>query len=183
MPDHSFLSHSCFCKYVFLFCFAFIEKKFSKHFTRWRWFFCRCCCNWSRFRSKSSASDLEVFRVFRCYRSDADANRTDAPFIARAWVQTLSRCSHSWCRDFESNRHKSKETLAGVKNSILFWICANEPLSLTWKDALAYSVNCFCSNFINSTANLKCQLDVSRIMFPVLKIYCRFLELPTVANI
>ena len=137
-------------------------------------FFC-WCCNWSRFRSKSSASDLEVFRVFRCYRSDADANRTDAPFIARAWVQTLSRCSHSWCRDFESNRHKSKETLAGVKNSILFWICANEPLSLTWKDALAYSVNCFCSNFINSTANLKCQLDISRIMFPVLYICCRFL--------
>ena len=38
-------------------------------------------------------------------------------------------------------------------------------MSLTWKDALAYSVNCFCSNFINSTANLKCQLDVSRILY------------------
>ena len=89
---HSFM----FLQVRFLFyCFASHSLNFfSKHFTRWRFF----CCNWSRFRSKNWVSNLEVFRVFRSYRSDA----IQCPIHFCAWAQTLSRCRHSWCRDLAS---------------------------------------------------------------------------------
>ena len=160
MPDHSFLSHSCFCKYVFLFCFAFIEIFFQSILQGGGDFFLLVLQLISISEQKfgfgsggvSSFSVLPIRRrcepmphslLVRGFKLCRDAVIVGAG--------TLSRTGKS-----------QKKPWQGWKIQSCFELVQ---MSLTWKDALAYSVNCFCSNFINSTANLKCQLDVSRILY------------------